>query len=512
MPTKRSNKLVSLVLVLTVLAITGCSAGASTEKTVTTIGYGTVTEITQTPTLEESGSISARQVSTVSWTAQGTIGAVLVTVGQEVHANDILMTLDQDSLPESTKISQLKLAQMVSAAAIAEAQQAVLDAQSNLTTAQNARTSLDYKDQDTIDNAYFEYVLAQEKYANAKADYDNWADEDDSSHYESDLAPFYTAMYNAKTDMDTKEYLYELYKSDSSTQTIAEYDSAIVLAQIELEEAQNYLSAISGGEVPADATGDKLLNFYQTKLSVDSVNLRAPFDGVVAAIYDEPGILVSNNHGSVVIVDRSQLSTSITVDETSVVQLSEGMKAEVTVDVLPDTTFSAYVSMIEPVGMVSNGVVYYDVEVTLDEADASIPLNATAEVNIQTQDPITSLVVPATAVQSDTTGEFVQTYDNGVTNRVDVVSGTILSDDTVIVTGNLVVGQQVVLIITTTTTTTNSTGLGGLFGGNGGGDMNNGADSGGGQMPSGGGDGQMPSGGGDGQMPSGGGGGGPSGN
>jgi len=485
MSTKWQNKLVKLVLVLFVLALAGCTTGSSTEKTVTTIGYGTVAEITQTPMLEESGSISPRQVATVSWTIQGTIGEVLVSLGQNVHANDVLMRLDQASLPENTKIAQLKLAQMTSPAAIAEAQQAVLDAQSSLTTAQYARTNLDYKDQATIDNAYFEYVLAQEKYEKAKTDYENWADEDPSDHYESDLAPFYTAMYNAKNDMDTKEYLYDLYKSDSSAQTIAEYDSAVVLAQNKLQEAQNYLSAITSKEVPADATGDKLLNFYQTKLSVDSVNLRAPFDGIVGAIYDQPGILVSNNHASILLVDRSELSTTITADETSVVKLKEGMKAQVSVDVLPGKTYSAYVRMIEPVGKISNGVVYYDVEVVLDQADSSIPLNATAEVSIQTGDPVTSLVVPATAVQSDTTGEFVQTSENGMITRVDVVSGTILSDDTVIVTGNLAVGQQVVLILTTSTTT-NSTSMGGLFGG-GGREMNGGAEPGGGQMPVGGG-------------------------
>lgn len=489
MPTQYQKVKTNLMLILVVLALTGCSTSASTDKTVTTIGYGTVTEITQTPMLEESGSISPRQVATIVWTTQGTIGEVLVSVGQEVRANDILMTLDQASLPENTKLAQLKLAQMTSPSAIAEAEQAILDAQSSLTTAQNARTNLDYKDQATIDNAYFEYVLAQEKYKKAKTDYENWADEDPSDHYESDLAPFYTAMYNAKNDMDTKEYLYDLYKSDSSAQTIAEYDSAVVLAQNKLLEAQDYLAAITGKEVRADATGDKLLNYYQTKLSVDTVNLRAPFDGIVGAIYDQPGILVSNNHGSIVLVDRSELSTTISVDETSVVQIKEGMKAQVSVDVLPDKTFSAYVRMIEPVGKVSNGVVYYDVEVVLDQSDASIPLNATAEVSIQTGDPVTSLVVPATAVQSDTTGEFVQTVDNGVTTRVDVVSGTILSDDTVIVTGNLIVGQQVVLILTTSTTT-NSTGMGGLFGG-GGREMNGGDAPGGGQIPA---DGGAPSG------------------
>lgn len=286
MPRAALKTIITPLLFLITISLAGCSVGQQAETTGTTIGYGTVAEITQTVTVEESGSISPRQVATVSWATQGTIGNILVQVGQAVKADDILMTLDQASLPESVRLSQLKLAQMTSPAAIAEAEQAVLDAQSSLTTAQYARTNLDYKDQGTIDNAYYEYVLAKEKYEKAKTDYDNWADEDASDHYETDLAPYYTAMYNAKTEMDSKEYVYELYNSNSSAQTIAEYDSAVTLAENKLVEAQNYLAAITGKSVPADATGDKLLTYYQTKLSVDAVNLRAPFDGIVGAIYD----------------------------------------------------------------------------------------------------------------------------------------------------------------------------------------------------------------------------------
>ena len=97
------------MLILIVLALAGCSTSASTDKTVTTIGYGTVTEITQTPCLKNRvpsvpGSIGYNRLD-----HQGTIGEVLVSVGQEVRANDILMTLDQASLPENTKLAQLRM-------------------------------------------------------------------------------------------------------------------------------------------------------------------------------------------------------------------------------------------------------------------------------------------------------------------------------------------------------------------------------------------------------------------
>jgi multidrug efflux pump subunit AcrA (membrane-fusion protein) len=414
----------------------------------------------------------------------GTIGQVLVKEGQEVSVNQVLMTLDPESLPENTKLSQLKLAQMTSESALAEARQAVLDAQSTLDNAKYARENLDYKDQATIDNAYYEYVLAKGKYESAKADYENWADEDASDHYETDLAPYFTAMFKAQSEMDSKQYVYELYKSDSSSQTYAEYDNAVSVAQNKLLEAQNYLTAISGGDVPADATGEKLLNYYQTKLTVDSVNLRAPIAGIVAAIYDQAGILVSNNHPGVELIDRSELTVTISVDESDVILLKPDMTAKISVDVLPDLDLNGHVRMIEPVGKANNGVVYYNVVVVLDGNSLEVPITATVQVSIQVGDPAVNLTVPASAVLSDSSGEYVQVIENETTRRVDVVSGIILSDDSVIVTGALTVGQQVLTIQSTSSSSTNNIGGGGGFLGIGGG-AGGPAPSGGGQMPGG---------------------------
>lgn len=467
------------ILIVTLLGVAGCQSSQSSTSAVTTTDYGTVTEVTQISTVEESGSIVPRQITTVSWSTNGTIGKILVTEGEEVSANQVLMTLDPASLPENTKLSQLKLAQMTSESALAEARQAVLDAQSALDSAKYARENLDYKDQATIDNAYYEYVLAKEKYESAKADYENWADEDASDHYETDLAPYFTAMFKAQSEMDSKQYVYDLYKSDSSAQTYAEYDNAVSVAENKLLEAQNYLTAISFGDVPADATGDKLLNYYQNKLAVDSINLRAPFAGTVAAIYDQTGIVVSNNHPSLELIDRSELSVTISVDESDVIKLKQEMAAKITVDVLPDLDLIGHVRMIEPAGKASNGVVYYNVVVVLDGNNPEIPINATAEVSIQVNDPVVNLAVPASAVLSDSVGEYVQVLENGIVQRVDVVSGTILSDDNVIVTGALSAGQQVVTVQSTTSSTTNNpVGGGGFLGGGGGG----------GPAPSGGGD------------------------
>jgi multidrug efflux pump subunit AcrA (membrane-fusion protein) len=77
------------------------------------------------------------------------------------------------------------------------------------------------------------------------------------------------------------------------------------------------------------------------------------------------------------------------------------------------------------------------------------------------------MAVPVTAIQSDSTGEYVNVINNNATQRVNVVSGKILADDTVVITGDVKVGDQVELVQQTVATTTNAR-PGGFFLGGGG--------------------------------------------
>jgi multidrug efflux pump subunit AcrA (membrane-fusion protein) len=119
------------------------------------------------------------------------------------------------------------------------------------------------------------------------------------------------------------------------------------------------------------------------------------------------------------------------------------------VDALPDLKLTGHVTTIDPIGVANQGVVYYSVIVELDQADDSIPLNASASVTIQVGQPQEGMAVPVTAIQSDDNGEYVMLINNGAVQRVEVTSGRILADDTVVVSGNMKVGDQVELVIQT---------------------------------------------------------------
>jgi multidrug efflux pump subunit AcrA (membrane-fusion protein) len=199
----------------------------------------------------------------------------------------------------------------------------------------------------------------------------------------------------------------------------------------------------------------------------NSMTLTAPFNGVVTAVGDQPGDSVSQTTPAVVIVDRSSLYVDLQIDESHVVNLSVGNKATISLEANPNLPLTGKVTYINPVGTSTQGVVYYDVRVTLDKADASILIGATADVTIQAGQAQPVLTVPVSAVGNDTQGEYVYVVNSdGSTQRIPVVSGQILSDNTVIVSGNLKAGQSVGLLPSSSTGTNNS---GGGFGGGGGG-------------------------------------------
>jgi RND family efflux transporter MFP subunit len=258
-----------------------------------------------------------------------------------------------------------------------------------------------------------------------------------------------------------------IYSGNPDTNDVTLADANVSLAQAQLDEAKNYLAALTGGDVPENATGASLQQLNQARRTVDQINLRAPFDGTIGALYNQSSDVVSVNTTSTVIVNRSKLYVTVQVEESKVVQLVVGDKATVTLDALPGLVAqTGSVVAIDPVGVANQGVVYYSVKVELDQADPQIPLDATANVTIQAGDASQELAVPVTAVQNDTAGEYVSVYNtDGSTRRVDVVSGLIQADDTVVVQGDLKVGDQVLLVQTSGTTSSQGGGVrgGGIF-------------------------------------------------
>lgn len=177
----------------------------------------------------------------------------------------------------------------------------------------------------------------------------------------------------------------------------------------------------------------------------DSLTLRAPVDGEVVSLNFEAGDEAKPNPAAVELLDRKNLYLTLAIEESRIIKLSVGDPVVLSIEVLPEVALTGHVAYINPVGSASQGVVYYTVRVDIDQPDSDVLIGATADVAIQLGEPRDVFTVPVLAVQNDTTGEYVYRVVNGQYERVAVVSGLILADDTVVVEGNLAVGDTVAI-------------------------------------------------------------------
>ncbi len=105
---------------------------------------------------------------------------------------------------------------------------------------------------------------------------------------------------------------------------------------------------------------------------VNSLTLTAPYSGEVTSVGYQPGDSVNQSTPAIVMVDRSKLYVDLQIDESHVVKLNPGDKANIALEAIPDLALTGSVSYINPVGTSNQGVVYYEVRVALDQADPTV--------------------------------------------------------------------------------------------------------------------------------------------
>ncbi len=133
----------------------------------------------------------------------------------------------------------------------------------------------------------------------------------------------------------------------------------------------------------------------------------APLAGRVIALNAEEGeVVVSgtmNNPASVIgtIADLSEILARVEVDETEIVHVAEGQKAELEVDALPDRTWLGTVTEIGSSGFSrpqQPDVTFFEVEILLAAAEPSLRPGMSVRAEIDTEVHPDALVVPIQAV------------------------------------------------------------------------------------------------------------------
>jgi HlyD family secretion protein len=352
------------------------SESASTEVTgPTTV---TVTPEIYRETVSGTGTLSpARSVAaTFEFDTSGTLAGV-VAVGTRVNAGDVLAEMDTSSFQSTVRDAEVALEK-------AQAQRA-----STASTQTDNAVSL----QESIQNAELSVQDAQRQVATAQSNLELAQRLQAVGSESSENVQVAQNTYDAASATLAKDQLSlqtlqssRGLRSDSSEQDLRNADLSITAAQLSLERAE------------ADLAATQLL---------------APFAGVVSEVNVEEGSIVSSTTPVLTLVDDSQVKLVAQVDETEISQVQLDMTAEVTLDAVPDETFTGRVTTIAPVARVENNIPIFDVTITIDNTQGKLRPGMSAQAEILIREIENTATIPSSAVQAvgDNSSVLVQQPD-----------------------------------------------------------------------------------------------------
>jgi HlyD family secretion protein len=200
-------------------------------------------------------------------------------------------------------------------------------------------------------------------------------------------------------------------------------------------------------------TKKKVIDGMVTQL--DELKIYAPFDGVFSTDFVNQRVNVLNNYpvGSKVRADAKfgavasldKLLLPIQVDELDITKVTQGMKAEIKVDAIAGKVFPAEVTQVSTVGVVTNGVTFYDVVLSVNNASVlKYGMTATADLLVQDKRGVVLLPIEALNRQGGKRVVALKKADGTIDEAHEVKTGISNSSYIEIIEG-LQEGDQVIV-------------------------------------------------------------------
>ena len=407
-------------------------------------------------TLSAAGSLLPADEKVLAFETSAPVLDVLVSTGDFVSAGDVLARLDTTDLEAQIRTAEIALAEAQAAydelvaepteIEIAQAEASVEAAQASLSSA-----SLMGPSAADIEIARLETELAKNQLWQSQINRDVRLAP--NPEFRGDNA--YAQELSTNAGVEQQELSVQQAQSEfEDTLTEGPDGSSLTSANAQLESAEASLETLLNGPSEADlrrATIDletAQMDLDNARRQLESAVLIAPFDGLVAAENVTAGSLPPTDEDAFTLIDLSQYTVSLSIDETDIVELALGQQVELDVQAFDDTVVTGQITRIDLSPTVSGELVTYTTEVTLDPAEVALRpgMSAVASVVLEQVDDV--ITVPNRFIQTDAATQrtvvTVQTAP-GTYQTVPVTLGLRTLEQSQIIDG-LSVGQTIVIL------------------------------------------------------------------
>lgn len=440
-------------------------------------------------TVSASGQIKPVKQGSLSFEASGQVAEVLVEVGDEVQAGDVLVRLDpqRTTLEAERARANLAAAEAQLAKLRAGAQTEEVEANRANLRAAAAQVSAAAAERDRVATGpglpqiaaaeaevasalteqkkaddFYEKTLECFTFEISKGDPIKLPNGDVITATESierEICPLLgvpeeQARYRleaANEALEAARTRLEEVEDGASQDQLRAAQANVASAASQRDAAQAQLDLLLEGateEQIAAADGrvaQARASVRQAELAVEQTILEAPFDATVGAIHVTIGEQASTGLPAVTLVDASSFHVNVTVDELDVGRLERDQTVRLTFDALPDVRVMGTVSQIATAAGVDGGVVTYEVHIDLEPTNAPIRADMTTNATTIVEELTDVLKIPTWAVRVDRdTGQYYVNRRTGdEVERVDVRLGT-RSEGVAQVLDGLSAGDEVV--------------------------------------------------------------------
>jgi RND family efflux transporter MFP subunit len=189
-------------------------------------------------------------------------------------------------------------------------------------------------------------------------------------------------------------------------------EAAYNVAKTTLQEAQWYLDALNGKDIPTNAGGANLAAYQAAKFALqsaratlDGTQIYAPMSGTVTSVSAQVGDNVSSS-AIMVLGDLSRLYLQTYVKEADYQMFQVGNEADIVFDALPQQTFKGKVIQVNPILDTSTNTSVVGGLVEMEPTSARLLMGMSASVDVIVGRTQNAVLVPLAALHEYTPGKY----------------------------------------------------------------------------------------------------------